>query len=177
VRRRGVHKVVEEDRLGQLIAVGPSPVGELDLEVLLNRLLETACSVTAARYAAPGVLDKERKELERFVTIGVSEEQERAIGERPRGRGVLGVLIRDLRPLKLTDVTTHPHSSGFPPGHPSMRSFLGVPFRDEAFGAIAAFDRETESPEFDENDEQVLAAFAATAATAVGQHRRAEQLG
>src|SRR5437870_4281265 len=120
LRKRDMNKVLEEDRLRQLIGVGPALVSERDLSVLLNRILETACSVTAARYAATGVLDKERRALERFVTLGVSASEERAIGERPRGRGVLGVLINDPRPLRLTDVTVHPYSSGFPPGHPPM---------------------------------------------------------
>src|SRR5262249_22006904 len=127
VFKRDVNKTLEVDRLRQLIALGPALVAELDLDALLNRLLATACSVTAARYAALGILDKDRQDRERFVTVGIPREQERAMGERPRGRGVLGVLIHDPRPLRLTDVTTHPHSSGFPAGHPPMRSFLGVP--------------------------------------------------
>jgi two-component system, NarL family, sensor histidine kinase DevS len=109
-----MNKTLEVDRLRQLIALGPALVAELDLDALLNRLLETACSVTGARYAGLGVLDKDRRKLERFITVGLSEEQERVIGERPRGRGVLGVLIHDSRPLRLTDVTAHPHSSEFP---------------------------------------------------------------
>jgi hypothetical protein len=80
-RRRDMNQLLEGDRLRQLIAVGPVLVSELDLDVLLNRLLETACSVTAAKYAAIGVLDKGRHELERFMTRGVTDEQERAIGQ------------------------------------------------------------------------------------------------
>jgi hypothetical protein len=82
-RKRNMSDLVEEDRLRQLIALGPELVSELDRDVLLNRLLQTACSVTAARYAALGILDKERRELERFVTLGLSPEQERAIDHRP----------------------------------------------------------------------------------------------
>src|SRR5207244_11617463 len=89
-----------------------------------------------ARYAALGVLDEQRTELERFVTAGIDRATHRMIGELPRGRGVLGVLIEDPRPLRLADVGKHPESYGFPPGHPAMRSFLGVPImiRGQAWG-------------------------------------------
>jgi GAF domain-containing protein len=166
-----VNKTLEVDRLRQLIALGPALVSELDLDVLLNRLLETACSITGAMYAAIGILDKERQELERFVTIGISQEQERTIGERPRGRGVLGVLIHDPRPLRLTDVTAHPHSSGFPSGHPPMRSFLGVPIiiRGKAWGNLYLTNKRI--GEFTEADEYAATALATWAAIAV-EHAR-----
>ncbi|HUA02518.1 MAG TPA: GAF domain-containing protein [Solirubrobacteraceae bacterium] len=164
-------EVVEEDRLRQLIALGPTLVGELDLDVLLNRLLETACSVTAARYAALGILDAERRELERFITVGLSEDEERVIGERPRGRGVLGVLIHDPRPLRLADVTAHPHSSGFPAGHPPMRSFLGVPIliRGTAWGNLYLTDKRI--GEFTDADEHSITTLATWAAIAVDHAR------
>jgi len=170
-RRRGMSEVVEEDRLRQLIALGPTLVGELDLDVLLNRLLETACSVTAARYAALGILDAERRELERFITVGLSEDEERVIGERPRGRGVLGVLIHDPRPLRLADVTAHPHSSGFPAGHPPMRSFLGVPIliRGTAWGNLYLTDKRI--GEFTDADEHSITTLATWAAIAVDHAR------
>lgn len=169
--RREIDGALEVDRLRQLIALGPSLVAEVDLEVLLQRLLETACSITGARYAALGILDKERRELERFVTIGVSEEDQRAIGELPRGRGVLGVLIRDPRPLRLTDVTAHPHSSGFPTGHPAMRSFLGVPItiRGAAWGNL--YLTEKRIGEFTEADEYAATVLATWAAIAVDHAR------
>ena len=100
---------------------------ELDVEAVLQRLLDTARELTGARYAALGVLDAERKQLERFVTSGVDDATHRAIGDLPRGRGVLGVLIANPRPLRLTDVGAHPRSYGFPAGHPPMTTFLGVP--------------------------------------------------
>jgi GAF domain-containing protein len=163
--------LVEEDRLRQLIALGPELVAELDLDVLLNRLLQTALSVTAARYAAIGVLDKERRELERFVTLGLAPEQERAIDHRPRGLGVLGVLIRDPRPLRLADVTADPNSSGFPPGHPQMHSFLGVPItiRDRAWGNLYLTDKRI--GEFTEADEYAATTLATWAAIAVDHAR------
>ena len=164
-------KTIEVDRLRQLIALGPALVAELDLDALLNRLLEVACSITAAKYAALGILDEDRRELERFVTVGISDEQERAIGERPRGRGVLGVLIRDPRPLRLTDVTAHPHSSGFPAGHPPMRSFLGVPItiRGRAWGNL--YLTEKRIGEFTEADEYAATVLATWAAIAVDHSR------
>jgi GAF domain-containing protein len=170
-RRADVNKTLEVDRLRQLIALGPSLVSELDLDVLLNRLLETACSVTGARYAALGILDKERRELDRFVTHGLSTEQERAIGERPRGRGVLGVLIQDPRPLRLTDVTAHPSSSGFPPHHPPMHSFLGVPIiiRERAWGNLYLGQKRI--GEFTEADEYAATTLATWAAIAVDHAR------
>ena len=169
--RRDLNKTVEVDRLRQLIALGPALVAELDLDALLNRLLETACSLTAAKYAALGILDRDRQELERFVTIGISDDEERAIGERPRGRGVLGVLIHDPRALRLTDVTAHPHSSGFPAGHPPMHSFLGVPIliRGRAWGNLYLTEKRT--GEFTEADEYAATVLATWAAIAV-EHAR-----
>jgi GAF domain-containing protein len=171
LRKREMSDLVEEDRLRQLIAVGPALVSELDLDVLLNRLLQTACSVTAARYAALGVLDKQRRELERFVTYGLTEQQERAIGDRPRGRGVLGVLIRDPRPLRLADVTADARSSGFPPGHPPMCSFLGVPviIRERAWGNLYLTNKRIGA--FTEADEYAATTLATWAAIAVDHAR------
>jgi transcriptional regulator with GAF, ATPase, and Fis domain len=169
--RRNLDQAVEVDRLRELIALGPALVAEVDLQVLLNRLLETACSVTGARYAALGILDKDRRELERFVTIGVTEEQQRAIGELPRGRGVLGVLIHDPRPLRLTDVRTHPHSSGFPAEHPPMHSFLGVPIiiRGAAWGNL--YLTEKRIGQFTDADEYAATTLATWAAIAVDHAR------
>jgi GAF domain-containing protein len=171
VFRRDVDKVLEVDRLRQLIALGPALVGELDLDVLLNRLLETACSVTACRYAAIGILDRSRSELERFITLGLSDDQVRAIGHLPRGRGVLGVLIHDPRPFRLTEVSVHPHSSGFPPGHPQMHSFLGVPIliRGRAWGNLYLTDKRI--GEFTEADEYAATTLATWAAIAVDHSR------
>src|SRR5689334_17972500 len=94
--------------------------------------------MTGARYAALGVLDSERVELARFITRGIDEPTHRAIGDLPRGRGILGVLIRDPRALRLADVTADPRSYGFPVNHPPMHSFLGVPvvIRDESWGNL-----------------------------------------
>ena len=125
-----------DDKIRRLLDVGRALVAELDTEAVLQRILEEARAITGARYAALGVLDEQRGELERFITAGVDEATRRAIGELPRGRGVLGVLIEDPRPLRLPEVSSHPQSFGFPASHPQMRTFLCVPIliRGQAWG-------------------------------------------
>lgn len=169
--RRDSKKTLEVDQLRQLIALGPSLVSELDLDVLLDRLLETACSMTGARYAALGILDSGRRELERFITRGVSEAEHRAIGHLPRGRGVLGVLIRDPRPLRLTEVAEHPSSVGFPEGHPPMHSFLGVPIVIRGRGWGNLYLTEKRDGQFTEADEYAATTLATWAAIAVDHSR------
>ncbi len=106
---------LDEPRLRELIDVGRRLLAELDPEAVFRQVLEVACQLTGARYAALGVLDAERHELERFITHGIDDEARRAIGNLPRGRGVLGLLIEQPRPLRLGDVGDHPRSYGFPP--------------------------------------------------------------
>ncbi len=162
---------LDEPRLRELIEVGRSLVAELDPEVVFRRVLEVACELTGARYAALGVLDEERHELERFITHGIDDESRRAIGNLPRGRGVLGLLIEQPRPLRLPDVGHHPRSYGFPPGHPPMTSFLGVPvlIRGHAWGNL--YLTEKTGGEFDEADEQSAVVLAEWAAIAVENAR------
>ena len=117
----------QEERFRRLIEVGIGLFSELDLEVVLRAVVEAARDLTDAEYAALGVLDPARTELERFIYLGIDEETRREIGNLPRGRGVLGELIREPAPLRLRDVNQHPHAYGFPPGHPPMHTFLGVP--------------------------------------------------
>jgi signal transduction histidine kinase len=159
---------MDEGCLRKLLDVGRSLVKELDPEVVLRRLLDVAREVTGARYAAIGVLDERREALERFVTAGIDDETHRAIGDLPRGRGLLGVLIREPRPLRLADVGAHPQSYGFPFAHPPMASFLGVPIlvQGEAWGNL--YLTETGGGEFTAGDEEaaiVLADWAAIALT------------
>jgi GAF domain-containing protein len=118
---------LDEQRLRRLIDVGRGLLAQLDPEAVLERVLETAREITGARYAALGILDRDRRELERFITQGIDADTHRAIGDLPRGRGILGVLIDDPRPLRIPAVGEHSKSYGFPPGHPPMSSFLGVP--------------------------------------------------
>src|SRR3954469_10947757 len=129
---------MDEPRLRRLLDVGRSLISELEPEAVFQRLLDVARELTGARYAAIGVLDDRREALERFLTVGIDEETHRQIGDLPRGRGVLGVLISDRRPLRLADVSAHPRSYGFPFAHPEMTTFLGVPIviEGEAWGNL-----------------------------------------
>ncbi len=121
-----------------LIEAGIALSSELSLDAVLQKLVETASSLTQAKYAALGVLDPTGSRLERFLTTGIDSETHAAIGDLPTGRGILGVLIRDASPLRLHDLSEDPRSVGFPPGHPPMRSFLGVPvaLRGIAYGNL-----------------------------------------
>jgi signal transduction protein with GAF and PtsI domain len=125
-----------EIKLRELIDASIGLNSELSLDSLLQKIVETAVSLTGARYAALGVIDETGAALERFVTTGIDEETRTTIGDLPRGRGILGVLIREARPLRLTHLGEDPRSVGFPPGHPPMESFLGVPvlLRGVAYG-------------------------------------------
>src|SRR3954453_10022962 len=140
--------VLDDLRLRRLIDAGRGLISNLDVDAILQQLLDVAREVTGARYAAVGVLDDRRQELERFVTAGVDAETHRAIGDLPRGRGILGLLIDDPRPLRLEDVGMHPRSYGFPPGHPPMTTFLGVPvrIRGEAWGNLYLTEKEGGDP-------------------------------
>ena len=120
-------ETLDEHRLRRLIEVGASLVSNFELESLLEHVLEVARELTGARYAALGILDAEHRTLERFITSGIDPELHARIGNLPRGRGVLGVLIDNPEPLRLTDVADHPSSHGFPEHHPAMTNFLGVP--------------------------------------------------
>jgi signal transduction histidine kinase len=163
---------LDTQRLHRLLDLGRSLIAELDLEVLLRAILEAAREVTGATYAALGVLDDAKTELERFETLGIDEAEHEAIGDLPRGRGVLGMLISDPRPLRLVDVSTHAESYGFPVGHPPMRSFLGVPIviRGEPWGNIYVTDAVV-GDTFDIVDEQTLIVLANWAATAIDNAR------
>jgi signal transduction histidine kinase len=162
---------LDAQRLRRLLDVGRSLVSELDLEVVLDRVLEVARELTGARYAALGILDERRKELERFLTRGIEAGTHRAIGDLPRGHGILGVLISDPRPLRLPEVGDHPRSYGFPLGHPPMHSFLGVPIliRGQAYGNL--YLTEKAGGDFDEADEEALVVLADWAAIAIENAR------
>ncbi len=163
---------LDEHRLARLIEAGRGLLSELDLETVLDRLLQTAADLTGARYVALGVLDEGRRELARFLTRGIDEDTHRAIGDLPRGRGLLGVLIDDPRPLRLEDVGDHPRSYGFPPGHPPMRSFLGVPIllRGEAWGNLYLTEKAGGEP-FAPEDEEAVIVLADWAAIAIENAR------
>ncbi|MGH2985005.1 MAG: GAF domain-containing protein [Solirubrobacterales bacterium] len=155
-----------------LLGVARSLVSELDLEAVLRQVLTAARDLTGARYAALGILDEEKRELERFVHIGIEESTRQAIGNLPRGRGILGELIRHPTPLRLGDVSSHPRSYGFPPNHPPMKSFLGVPvvLRGEAWGNLYLTEK-ADGGEFDDADESVIVLLSQWAAIAIENAR------
>jgi signal transduction histidine kinase len=161
-----------DDRFRRLVEVGSSLLSELDLEVVLRSVVEAARELTGAEYAALGVLDQDRRELERFIHLGIDDETRRDIGTLPRGRGVLGELIRDPQPHRIADVEQHPHAYGFPPGHPPMHSFLGVPImiRGEAFGNLYMTEKRG-GEEFDRADEEAAITLANWAGIAIENAR------
>ena len=167
--------VDEHERPGvsAVLDVARGVLAELDLDVVLERVVEAARDLTGARYAALGVLDRSRRELERFITVGIDDETRRRIGALPRGRGVLGELIDDPRPLRLADVGAHPHSYGFPPGHPEMSSFLGVPVlvAGGPFGNLYLTEK-AGAEEFSEEDERAVVRLADLAGVAIDHARR-----
>jgi signal transduction histidine kinase len=165
-------ELLDEQRLQRLIDAGRTLVSELDLEVLLERLLEIAAEITQAEYVALGILDPSKTHLERFVTRGIDDETYRRIGDLPRGRGVLGVLISHPEPIRLSNVGSHPESYGFPPGHPVMKTFLGVPvrIRGEIFGNLYLTEK-AGGRDFTEEDEASIVVLSDWAAIAIENAR------
>jgi signal transduction histidine kinase len=153
--------------LEAVVAIG----GHLELEVVLRQIVEAAVELVSARYGALGVVG-EGGRLEEFVPVGLEEPQIAAIDHWPEGRGLLGKLITDPRPLRLADIAAHPESSGFPDGHPPMRSFLGVPvrIRDEIYGNLYLTEKQ-DGADFDEEDEALAQALAAAAGVAIENAR------
>ena len=160
------------DRLRVLVDSGIALSSELSLDALLQRIVETAAELTGARYAALGVIDKSGHALERFLTTGVDAETHSAIGDLPRGRGILGVLIREAQTLRLHDIADDPRSVGFPRKHPPMRTFLGVPIllRGVAYGNLYLTEKEG-GADFSEEDEELTQLLAAQAAVAIENAR------
>jgi signal transduction histidine kinase len=154
--------------LDAVVAIG----ADLDLAAMLQRIVEAATDLADARYGALGVLDPTRTVLSEFITVGIDDETRARIGELPKGHGILGLLIADPRPLRLPDLREHPESFGFPPNHPPMRSFLGVPVlvRGEAFGNLYLTDKQSDEVFSDVDEEQVVA-LAAAAGVAIENAR------
>ncbi|RKN06160.1 GAF domain-containing protein [Streptomyces radicis] len=163
------------DRVHGLLEALLSVGRELDLPGVLRRIVEAAVALVDAEYGALGVIGEDDR-LAQFITVGVSEERIAAIGRLPSGHGILGELIRHPEPLRLTDLAAHPASFGFPPNHPPMRSFLGVPVRvrDEVFGNLYLTDKRG-GREFDAEDESVLTTLAVAAGVAVENARLYEE--
>jgi signal transduction histidine kinase len=170
--RESDHTTAPGDRLRTLVDAGIALSSELSLDALLQRTVETAAQLTEARYAALGVVDRAGRKLERFFTTGIDAETYAAIGELPRGRGILGVLIRDAHPLRLRDIAADPRSVGFPANHPPMLTFLGVPIvlRGIAFGNLYLTEK-AHGAEFTSEDEELTQLLAAQAAVAIENAR------
>ena len=160
------------DRLRLLFDAGIALSSELSLDALLQRIVETAAQLTSARYAALGVVDRTGSGLERFYTTGIDPATHAAIGELPRGRGILGLVIRRREPVRLQDLAADPSSVGFPPNHPPMRTFLGVPIllRDVAYGNLYLTEKDG-GVVFTEQDEELTQLLAAQAAVAIENAR------
>lgn len=171
-----VEQIVEgRDRLDGLVEAMLVVTAGLDLEATLRAIVHSATSLVDARYGAMEVHDRQHRVLH-FVYEGIDEETVRRIGHLPKGLGVIGLLIEDPKPLRLDDVSAHPASIGFPPYHPPMRTFLGVPVRvrDESFGTLYLTDKTNGQP-FSDDDEVLVQALAAAAGIAVANARLYQQ--
>ncbi|MET8835797.1 GAF domain-containing sensor histidine kinase [Micromonospora sp. NPDC004540] len=163
--------VTNRERLRALLDAVVGIGSDLDLRSTLQRIVESACELVGARYGALGVIGADRL-LHDFIVHGISDELHAKIGELPHGRGVLGLLIDDPRPLRMPDITQHPRSYGFPAHHPPMHSFLGVPvrIRDHVFGNLYLAEKQG-AAEFTEDDEEIVVALAAAAGVAIENAR------
>lgn len=168
---------LEDHRAQAILDVARSVLSDLDLDLVLKRIVASAQELCGASYSALGVLDTTKSKLERFITVGIDEQTRRAIGNLPVGRGVLGELISHPLPLRLDDVGRHPHSYGFPHGHPPMTSFLGAPILvdDQPFGNIYLTDK-VDGNSFTADDEQALVIMAEFAGIAIDHARRYGQV-
>ncbi|HEY7224766.1 MAG TPA: GAF domain-containing protein [Micromonosporaceae bacterium] len=174
--------VASRERLRSLLAAVVAITADLELRPTLERIVAAACELVGARYGALGVVgERYRAEgdqgtggtrLVEFITHGLSPREQAAIGHPPTGEGVLGLLIDDPRPVRMPDITRHPRSYGFPPNHPPMHSFLGVPIRirDRVYGNLYLSEKK-DSAEFTDDDEQIVVALAAAAGVAIENAR------
>lgn len=162
----------DSTRLRTLVETGVAISSDLSLDSVLERIADAAATLTGARYAALGVIDRAGTGLERFVTTGLDEATRTQIGDPPHGRGILGVLIRDARPLRLHELSDDARSVGFPPNHPPMSTFLGVPIllRGVAYGNLYLTEKEG-GEDFTAEDEELVTLLASQAAVAVENAR------
>lgn len=153
---------------------------DLDLPAIIQRIAEVARELVGAKYCAVGVLDPTRTHLSDFITVGVDDDMRAAIGDLPKGHGILGLLIVDPKPIRLPDLAEHPDSFGFPPNHPPMTTFLGVPLfvRGEVFGNLYLTEK-AGGEVFTDVDEELAMALASAAAIAIENahlHARAQEM-
>ena len=160
-----------QNRLRGLLGASRSIIGELELDNVLRRIVEAACDLVEADYGALGVIAADAAGLERFIHVGMDDETVGRIGNLPQGRGLLGLIIKQPRPLRLADLRQHPMAAGFPPHHPPMAGFIGVPIRvrGEVYGNLYLTRREHK--EFTDEDEELVQALAATAGIAIENAR------
>jgi signal transduction histidine kinase len=158
--------------LRQLLYAVQTLSTDLELPNMLRRITQAAVDLVDARYGALGVLDERGERLAQFITVGMDDDLRRKIGNLPEGHGILGLLIRDAKPLRLSDLNEHPDSYGFPPGHPPMRSFLGVPIRvrDDVFGNLYLTDKRS-AEVFSDIDEELVVGLASAAGVAIENAR------
>jgi signal transduction histidine kinase len=166
----------EVAQLRTLVKTGMILSAKLSLETVLQRIANMACKVVDARYGALGVLDG-KGELSQFITAGIDEKTKRAIGPLPVGKGILGVLVHEAKPLRLRNLTTDPRAHGFPPNHPLMKSFLGVPIvsKGKVFGNLYLTEKQG-AEEFSQDDEDIAMTLAAQAAIAIENASLYEEL-
>ncbi len=160
----------EHSKLAEVVEAGTAIARGLDLDETLQAVVEAAARVTGAAYCALGVLGPDRR-ISRFITTGLTDEQRRLLGSAPTGRGVLGVLIEEARPLRLRNLADDPRSVGFPPNHPPMHSFLGVPIagRGAVYGNL--YLTEARDGAFTDEDERIVLLLAGMAAVAIENAR------
>src|SRR5690349_15954294 len=163
--------VASRERLRALLDAVVGIGADLDLHSTLQRIVEAACRLTDARYGALGVIGADRMLVE-FINHGIDEATHATIGHLPTGHGVLGLLIEEPRPIRLEDITQHPRAYGFPPNHPPMHSFLGVPvrIRDQVFGNLYLAEKRG-GAQFDQDDEDIMVALSVAAGAAVENAR------
>jgi len=166
----------EIGQLRTLVKAGMILSARLSLTTVLQRIANMACKVVNARYGALGVLDG-KGGLSQFITAGIDENAKRAIGPLPVGKGILGVLVHEAKPLRLKDLTTDPRARGFPPNHPPMKSFLGVPVvsKGKVFGNLYLTEKQG-AEEFSEKDKDLVITLAAQAAIAIENASLYEEL-
>lgn len=164
------------ERLEDLVTSASSLTTQIHVQGVLDQVVLLCTKLLHARYAAIGILTPDRRSLESFTTIGITPEERAGMGELPKGHGILGVLIKDPRPLRLPDLARHPDSAGFPPGHPPMTSFLGVPIigRQGVIGELYLTDKTT-APAFSEEDEHLAVLLATQVAAAMENARLHEE--
>ena len=179
---RAAHAEAERirERFERLLAAGIAIFSQHDPKYVLQQVVDAAREVVGARYAALGVLGQDGQSVVEFVTSGIDEATRQRIGDLPRGRGLLGAVIREGKPIRSSDISRHPQRYGFPPHHPHMTSFLGVPVKgSRAVLGNLYLTEKIDAAEFSDEDEAIAVLLASQAAVAVENarlHGESEQL-